>query len=62
MDNLIRLYDVVCPRTVSQISDQILQPQNFAVRGSDIGRYCVMHQQGGIYADLDYEAVVIQKK
>ena len=37
-------------------------PQNFAVRGSDIGRYCVMHQQGGIYADLDYEAVVIQKK
>lgn len=25
MDNLIRLYDVVCPRIVSQISDQILQ-------------------------------------
>ena len=24
--------------------------------GSDIGRYCVLHQQGGIYADLDYEA------
>lgn len=24
--------------------------------GSDIGRYCILHQQGGIYADLDYEA------
>ncbi|CAK9049048.1 unnamed protein product, partial [Durusdinium trenchii] len=25
------------------------------IERSDIGRYCVMHQQGGIYADLDYE-------
>lgn len=24
--------------------------------GSDIGRYCILHQQGGIYGDLDYEA------
>ncbi|CAJ1343522.1 unnamed protein product, partial [Effrenium voratum] len=26
------------------------------IERSDIGRYCVLHQQGGIYADLDYEA------
>lgn len=28
------------------------------IERSDIGRYCVMHQQGGIYADLDYEVLV----
>eukprot|EP00434_Breviolum_minutum_P012009 symbB.v1.2.010590.t1/scaffold686.1/size316167/9 len=26
------------------------------IERSDIGRYCILHQQGGIYADLDYEA------
>mmetsp|Transcript_20118 Transcript_20118/g.38079 ORF Transcript_20118/g.38079 Transcript_20118/m.38079 type:complete len:528 (-) Transcript_20118:21-1604(-) len=28
-----------------------------SIEASDIGRYCILHQRGGIYADLDYEVL-----